>query len=124
MLKFFFVTLTMALCLSTASATESNPETTQKMREEINQSLDKIETQIGRLEVKSKTLSAKAQAEWQSTLSDLKKHRDELKSSLAQEKEQTTSKAKEYWTRIKAAATELQKGVAAASEKIKGQKNE
>ncbi|MGE0762100.1 MAG: hypothetical protein AB7N80_02360 [Bdellovibrionales bacterium] len=102
---------------------EPAPSTTQKMRQDLNQTLDSLETRIGELEVKTKKLSGKTQKEWDSTLQDLKSSRDKLKKDLADETAETKIKAKEYWARVKAAVADLEKGVSAATEKLKG-KNE
>lgn len=122
--RILFATLLSLPMTSHAETVGPVQTNTTKIRQELNTSLDKIEARLNELEIKSKGLSASARAEWQSTVTDLKKHRDELKADINKGKEQTAEKAKDYWSRIKAAVKDLEKGVSAAGDKIKGSKNE
>lgn len=106
----------------TVSATETTDAKPSKTRAEINATLDRVDHHLKELEVKSKQLSESARSQWESALADLKKNgqkiRDELKTGSAK----TEAKAKDFWQNLKSAASELEKGVESAGQKIKGEK--
>jgi hypothetical protein len=92
-----------------------------KTRAEIDAALDRVEANIKDLEAKSKDLSQKANQEWDSAIADLKRHGEKLRAELKEGSEEAGAKTKDFWGRMKAAVKELEKGVADAGKRLKGE---
>lgn len=125
MKRYFHFLISITLFFSPASAFSAGPDQSKsETRKDVDAALDRIEDQIQSLETKSKALSADARAEWQSAIDELKNSGRKLRAEIKEERAAGENKAKDFWSRMKAAIGELQAGVEAAGKKLKGDKAE
>ena len=102
------------------SVSAAEKEKLQGVRQELNESLNALEKRIQDLESKSSRVTKQTRDEWSQMLSDLRRHRDEIRADLKKASDSTKENVNDFSQRIKNALAELKKGIESAQEKLKG----